>query len=86
MNEILRQGLAAFSLPQDAVPALEKYGSLLLAKNQEMNLTAITEPEQVARLHVLDCAALLNCADFLSQCVDNLQKNFPFFRYIYLLH
>ena len=64
MNEILRQGLAALSLPQDAVPALEKYGSLLLAKNQEMNLTAITEPEQVARLHMLDCAALLNCADF----------------------
>ena len=64
MNEILRQGLAALSLPQDAVPALEKYGSLLLAKNQEMNLTAITDPEQVARLHMLDCAALLNCADF----------------------
>lgn len=64
MNEILRQGLAALSLPQDAVPALEKYGSLLLAKNQEMNLTAITDPEQVARLHMLDCAALLSCADF----------------------
>ena len=64
MNEILRQGLATLSLPQDAVPALEKYGSLLLAKNQEMNLTAITDPEQVARLHMLDCAALLNCADF----------------------
>ena len=64
MNEILRQGLAALSLPQDAAPVLEKYGSLLLAKNQEMNLTAITEPEQVARLHMLDCAALLNCADF----------------------
>ena len=29
-----------------------------------MNLTAITEPEQVARLHMLDCAALLNLADF----------------------
>ena len=64
MNEILRQGLATLSLPQDAVPALEKYGSLLLAKNLEMNLTAITDPEQVARLHMLDCAALLNCADF----------------------
>ena len=25
-----------------------------------MNLTAITEPEQVANLHMLDCAALLN--------------------------
>ena len=25
-----------------------------------MNLTAITQPDQVARLHMLDCAALLN--------------------------
>ena len=29
-----------------------------------MNLTAITEADDVARLHMLDCAALLNCADF----------------------
>ena len=29
-----------------------------------MNLTAITEPEDVARLHLLDCAALLNITDF----------------------
>ncbi|MGM9536754.1 MAG: 16S rRNA (guanine(527)-N(7))-methyltransferase RsmG [Candidatus Onthomonas sp.] len=64
MNEILRQGLDTLSLPRDAAPVLEKYGKLLLEKNQDMNLTAITGPEQVARLHMLDCAALLNCADF----------------------
>ncbi len=44
-------------------PALSHYGKLLLAKNQVMNLTAITDPDQVARLHMLDCAALLTCVD-----------------------
>ncbi len=36
----------------------------MLLKNTVMNLTAITEADDVARLHMLDCAALLNCADF----------------------
>ena len=37
---------------------------MLLEKNQVMNLTAIREPEQVARLHMLDCAALAGMVDF----------------------
>ncbi len=44
-------------------PMLSHYGKLLLEKNQVMNLTAITDPDQVARLHMLDCAALLTCTD-----------------------
>ena len=28
-----------------------------------MNLTAITEPDQVAKLHLLDCLTVLKCAD-----------------------
>ncbi len=51
-------------LSSAAAPLLARYGELLLEKNQVMNLTAITELEQVARLHMLDCAALLLCADF----------------------
>ncbi len=34
-----------------------------------MNLTAIVNPEQVARLHMLDCAAILNAADFTGKKV-----------------
>lgn len=45
------------------------FGSALLEKNQVMNLTAITEPEQVARLHFLDCIALLGAANFYGKSV-----------------
>lgn len=68
MERIIASGLEALALtdrvPQQAAAQLARYGQLLLGKNQVMNLTAITEPERVAQLHMLDCAALLNCAEF----------------------
>lgn len=45
------------------------FGSALVEKNQVMNLTAIIEPEQVARLHFLDCIALLGAANFYEKSV-----------------
>ncbi len=59
MTDLLTAGLTELGLDSAAVPALERYASLLLEKNRVMNLTAITEPSQVATLHLLDCAALL---------------------------
>ena len=68
MEELIAAGLAELGLldqvPGQAPAQLSEYGRLLLEKNQVMNLTAIREPDQVARLHMLDCAALLRCADF----------------------
>ena len=68
MEQIISTGLAELGLtgrvPQDAPAQLAQYGQMLLEKNQVMNLTAIREPEQVARLHMLDCAALLQYCDF----------------------
>ena len=64
MEQILREGLAALSLPTDGVAQLMDFSARLLEKNKVMNLTAITAPDDVARLHLLDCAALLNMADF----------------------
>ena len=68
MEDILAAGLARLGLarqvPEDAPAVLAEYGRLLLEKNQVMNLTAIREPEGVARLHMLDCAALLTCPAF----------------------
>ena len=45
--------------PEGAVDKLCRYADLLLEQNQVMNLTAITQPDQVARLHFLDSAAVL---------------------------
>ena len=68
MEEIISAGLEELGLtgrvPKDAPAQLAQYGRMLLEKNQVMNLTAIREPEGVARLHFLDCAALLNFCDF----------------------
>ena len=69
MEPILRQGLEALGLPAGAIPQLERYAELLLETNQVMNLTAITDPRDVATLHFLDCAALLTLADFRDKTV-----------------
>lgn len=45
------------------------FGDALLEKNQVMNLTAITEPEAVARLHFLDSLTLLDAAPFAGKTV-----------------
>ena len=66
--EILQQGFNEYGLTErinpNAVQTLELFSRRLLEKNQVMNLTAIREPEGVARLHILDCAALLQFCDF----------------------
>ena len=65
MKELISSGLAelglAGSVPADAAQRLARYGELLIEQNKVMNLTAITEPHDVATLHMLDCAPLLDC-------------------------
>ena len=58
MEELLHTGLTALGLSVHAVPQLSDFSRRLLEKNQVMNLTAITDPADVTRLHLLDCAAL----------------------------
>ena len=68
MEQMISAGLEELGLtgrvPKDAPAQLAQYGRMLLEKNQMMNLTAIRDPEGVARLHMLDCAALLKFCDF----------------------
>lgn len=67
-TEILQQGFGEYGLTERidprAVRNLDRFSQCLLEKNQVMNLTAIREPEGVARLHILDCAALLRFCEF----------------------
>ena len=63
MIPILRRGLAELGLPDTGAETLARYGALLAEKNQVMNLTAITDPADMAALHFLDSAALLSLAD-----------------------
>ena len=72
MNKLLTAGLSALGLPTDGIPALERYADMLIEKNKVMNLTAITEPTEIATLHFLDCAALLTIADFKDKKVADV--------------
>ena len=69
MESILKQGLESLGLDAAAIPTLTEFARRLLEKNKVMNLTAITEPRDVATLHLLDCAYLLTAADFRGQAV-----------------
>lgn len=66
MKKLIASGLEqlglAGSVPETAPEQLAQYGELLIEQNKVMNLTAITRPEDVATLHMLDCAPLLDCA------------------------
>ena len=71
MRQRIAAGLAAMGVtpPDGAVDALAEYGRLLLEQNQVMNLTAITDPDQVADLHFLDSAALIPLASWENKAV-----------------
>ena len=69
MEQFLRDGLQALNLPQEGVPSLLRFAQELVETNKVMNLTAITEPRDIAALHFLDSAALLTLTDFKGKFV-----------------
>ena len=58
---ILRDGAAALgiALDEEQLARFRRYGEVLLAANERMNLTAITDPAQVQTLHFLDALTLV---------------------------
>ena len=62
-NEFLKNTANDYkiSLDDNMLQRFEKYSELLVEWNQKMNLTAITEPEEIAIKHFLDSLLLL-CA------------------------
>ena len=74
LEEILQDGFETLGLPlpEEACAHYRTYYTLLEEKNRVMNLTAITGEENVARLHFLDCAALLRYTAFAGKAVYDI--------------
>jgi 16S rRNA (guanine527-N7)-methyltransferase len=60
-DEVLAEGLGVLSIEVDAAgrQRLRIFAERLLRWNQKVNLTAVTAPEQVAEIHLVDSLALL---------------------------
>ena len=73
-TKTVEQGCFTWNIPVSAemLTQWERYVELLLEKNQVMNLTAITEPEEVAVRHILDCLFQLTCASFAGKKVIDI--------------
>ena len=71
LETIVREGFAQLGLAADetALGRYRRYYEQLTEWNAVMNLTAISGEEDTARLHFLDCAALLGLADFAGKRV-----------------
>lgn len=71
LEPILRQGLEARGLLTDELTLrrFRIYYENLERFNRVMNLTAITGEEDAARLHFLDCAALLDAAELRDEAL-----------------
>ena len=65
MKETLVAGLPelGLELSDEICQKLCDFGAAVVKQNEVMNLTAITEPDQVAKLHLLDSLSVLKCAD-----------------------
>ena len=65
MRETLKNGLPrlGLALTDEICHTLCAFGEAVVEQNKVMNLTAITEPKQVAKLHLLDSLSLLTLED-----------------------
>ena len=65
MTEIMYQTLTNLQpeLPEETSRKLCEFGAAVVRQNEVMNLTAITDPEQVAKLHLYDSLTVLQAAD-----------------------
>ena len=65
MLQALKEGLPqlGLELTEDTQQKLCAFGEAVIEQNKVMNLTAITEPDRVAKLHLLDSISLLSLMD-----------------------
>jgi 16S rRNA (guanine527-N7)-methyltransferase len=71
MKRTLLEQAQALQLPlsQQTADRLCQFGEAVIRQNEVMNLTAITEPAQVAKLHLLDSLTVLKAADLAGKRV-----------------
>lgn len=71
MRQALDLGLPelGLDLPEKRRQTLCRFGKAVVEQNRVMNLTAITEPAQVARLHLLDSLTVLLCENLSGKTV-----------------
>ena len=71
MEQTLREGLPELnlSLSDETQGTLCDFGRAVVEQNKVMNLTAITEPDQVAKLHLLDSLTVLTVQDLTGKKV-----------------
>ena len=71
MKETLLAGLPGLGITvtEEAVDTLCAFGAAVVKQNEVMNLTAITEPEAVAKLHLLDSLSVLSVADLKGKSI-----------------
>ena len=71
MEKILREGFEqlGLSVSDSRLELFRGFYTRLDEKNKVMNLTAITGEEETARLHFLDCAAMLSHVDLKGKTV-----------------
>ena len=65
MKKTLLEGLPrlGLNLSEETANTLCAFGEAVVEQNKVMNLTAITEPDQVAKLHLLDSLSILAVKD-----------------------
>ena len=64
LKALLESGLKSYGLDTECADRELFYLNRLLEQNQVMNLTAITDPAEAVKLHLLDCLALLKEYNF----------------------
>ena len=60
-KDLLKSG--APYLNDEALERFDKYAEMLVAWNEKINLTSITEPDEIVKKHFLDSLAILDCLD-----------------------
>lgn len=71
MKKTLLEGLPrlGLQLSEETADTLCAFGAAVVEQNKVMNLTAITAPDQVAKLHLLDSLSVLTVKELAGKCL-----------------